>query len=456
MPRQVRGAPDRRTLRGMSNRDTMFRSKAFAPAKLGGLELRNRFIKAGAYEGMCPKGMPSPALLEHHLAFARGGVGMTTVAYCAVSPDGRTFEQQMHMRGEVVPELRKITEACHAAGARVSLQLGHCGFFSRNLSITGGRPAGPSFTFNIYGALIGLPFARAMTEEEIRRTIDDFGEAAAQAVRAGFDAVELHMGHGYLLSQFISPSVNRRTDQWGGNLENRMRMPVEVVRRVREALPPGFPILCKTNLSDGFRGGLEIEESVEVARVLEREGVDALVLSGGYTSKSAFYLFRGEIPRKEMIEVEHSSLIKVALWAFGPMVMRRMPFEELFFLEEAKRVRAAVKMPLCLIGGVVSIDGVETAMREGFDFVVMARALVHDPEFVRKLETGEVSRSKCDACNKCVAEMDRPGGVRCVCVDAAAEGAVADAPPSPGDAVGAHDPAAPGHDRRPPAGVGAD
>jgi 2,4-dienoyl-CoA reductase-like NADH-dependent reductase (Old Yellow Enzyme family) len=393
------------------------RTRAFSPARLGGLELRNRFIKAGAYEGMCPDGMPSPGLLEHHRAVAIGGVGMTTVAYCAVSPDGRTFEQQMHMRDEVVPELRKITEACHAAGAKISLQLGHCGFFSRNRSITCGRPIGPSFRFNVYGALIGMPFARAMTELEIRQTIDDFGEAATRAVQAGFDAVELHMGHGYLLSQFLSPTVNRRKDSWGGSLENRLRLPVEVVRRVREKLPPGFPILCKTNLRDGFRGGLELEESIEVARALEREGVDALVLSGGYTSKSAFYLFRGEVPRKEMIEVEHSKLMKMALWVFGPIVMRTSPFEELYFLEDAKQVRAAVKLPLCLIGGVVSIEGVEAAMREGFDFVVMARALIHDPDFVRKLETGEVTRSKCDACNKCVAEMDRPGGVRCVCAD---------------------------------------
>jgi 2,4-dienoyl-CoA reductase-like NADH-dependent reductase (Old Yellow Enzyme family) len=404
-------------MRGMSASDTILRAKAFSPARLSGLELRNRFIKAGAYEGMCPGGIPSAALVEHHRAVARGGVGMTTVAYCAVSPDGRTFEQQMHMREEVAVELAKITEACHAEGARVALQLGHCGFFSRNTSISGGRPRGPSFALNLYGALIGMPFARAMSEEEIRQTVDEFGEAAARAVAAGFDAIELHMGHGYLLSQFISPTVNRRKDRYGGSLENRVRFPVEVVRRVRERVPPGFPILCKTNLRDGFRGGLELEESIEVARTLEREGVDALVLSGGYTSKSAFYLFRGKVPRKEMIEVEHNKLMKVALWAFGPIVMRSGPFEELYFLEDARQVRAAVKLPLCLLGGVVSLDGVETAMREGFDFVVMARALVHDPDFVRKLERGEVTRSRCDACNKCVAEMDRPSGVRCVCQD---------------------------------------
>ena len=191
---------------------------------------------------------------------------------------------------------------------------------------------------------------------------------------------------------------------------------------MKSRVPAGFPVLCKTNLRDGFKGGLELDESIEIARALEKEGVDALVLSGGFTSKSAFYLFRGKYPLKEMIEVEHSLAIRWALRLFGKMVMSCDPFHELFFLEDAKKVRAAVKMPLCLIGGVVSAEGVATAMREGFDFVVMARALIADPDFVNRLRKGEMTRSRCDACNKCVAEMDRKGGVRCVCVEGAPGG----------------------------------
>ena len=389
---------------------------AFESARLGKLELRNRFLKAGAYEGMCPGGMPSDALVKHHVDIAAGGVGMTTVAYCAVSPDGRTFEQQMHMHEGVVAPLRKLTEAVHATGAKVSLQLGHCGYFSRNKKVAGGRPFGPQLQWNMYGTLVGLPFARAMTEDDIARVIDEFGDAAARALAAGFDAIELHLGHGYLLSQFISPARNRRKDRWGGSLERRMRLPVEVVRRVRKRIGPDVPILCKTNLRDGFRGGLEIDESVEVARILETEGVDALVLSGGFTSRNPFYLFRGEIPLKEMVQVEHSLLQKVALRLFGPFIMHRYPFEELYFLEDAKRVRAAVKLPLCYLGGVVSIEGVRRAMQEGFDFVVLGRGLIADPDLVNKLQRGELQRTRCDACNKCVAEMDRPGGVRCVCL----------------------------------------
>lgn len=389
--------------------------RAFEPARLGGLELRNRFVKAGAYEGMCPGGVPSEALLRHHRAIAEGGVGMTTVAYCAVGPDGRTFPQQMYMREAVVEPLRRITDAVHEAGAKVSLQLGHCGWFSRNTEVSGGRPFGPSPTWNMYGTLVGMPFARGMTEADIRRVIMEFGNAATAALRAGFDALELHMGHGYLLSQFLSPGTNRRTDRWGGSLANRMRLPVEVLREVRRRVGPAVPLLCKTNLRDGFRGGLELDEAVEVARILEAEGADALVLSGGYTSWNPFYLFRGEIPLRQMVEVEHTRLMRAALRCFGPFVMHEYPFRELYFLEDALRVRAAVRMPLAYVGGVVSVEGVERLMREGFDFVVLGRALVADPDFVRRMREGRLRRSRCDACNRCVAEMDRPGGVRCVC-----------------------------------------
>jgi 2,4-dienoyl-CoA reductase-like NADH-dependent reductase (Old Yellow Enzyme family) len=137
-------------------------------------------------------------------------------------------------------------------------------------------------------------------------------------------------------------------------------------------------------------------------------------LSGGFTGRNPFYLFRGGIPLKEMVEVEHNPVQKLALLMFGPFIMHRYPFEELYFLEDAKRVRAAVKMPLCYIGGVVSAEGVRRLMQEGFDLVALGRGLIADPDLVRKLERGE--RTRCDACNKCVAEMDRPGGVRCVCV----------------------------------------
>jgi 2,4-dienoyl-CoA reductase-like NADH-dependent reductase (Old Yellow Enzyme family) len=390
------------------------RQRIFSPAQLAGATLRNRVIKTATYEGMCPGGIPSPALTKHHRDLAAGGVGMTTVAYCAVSPNGRTFSEQMHMHAGIVPRLREVTDAVHAEGAAVSLQLGHCGYFSKNSQLTVKRPLDPTFRINEYGLIASVPFAGAMTEADIETTIGEFGTAAGLAAEAGFDAVELHLGHGYLLSQFLCPAVNRRRDRFGGSLANRLRFPIAVVRRVREAVGEAFPILAKTNLRDGFEGGLELEESIGAARALEAEGIDAIVLSGGFTSKTPFYLFRGERPLREMIEVEKSRLQKLTLRFFGRRIIKSYPFEEMFFLEDAREVRQAVTVPLVLLGGIVSLANIEKAMAEGFDFVAMGRALINDPGLIGKLERGEATRSACEPCNKCVAEMDRPGGVRCV------------------------------------------
>lgn len=389
------------------------RARVFGPAALGGLTLRNRVIKTATYEGMTPGGMPAPALTAHHRALAEGGVGMTTVAYCAVSPNGRTFAEQMFMRPAIVPALRDLTGAVHGAGAAVSLQLGHCGFFSKNREMPGRFPLGPSWTFNGYGVMAGMPLARAMDERDIAAAIEEFGAAAELAVEAGFDAVELHLGHGYLLSQFLSPAVNRRRDRWGGSLDNRMRLPLAVLERVRRAVGPRVPLIAKTNLRDGFRGGLELDEAVGVAQRLEAAGIDAIELSGGFTSLAPFYLFRGAAPLKEMIEVEKSRLQKLVLRWLGKRLIRQYPFEELFFLEQARAVRRAVRVPLVLLGGILSLDNLETAMAEGFDFVAMGRALIADPDLIARMQRGEATRSRCVSCNKCVAEMDR-GGVRCV------------------------------------------
>lgn len=385
----------------------------FEPAQLGPLPLRNRIIKTATYEGMTPGGVPSPALTAHHTELARGGVGMTTVAYCSVSPDGRTFGEQLYMREAILPQLGALTAAVHEAGARVSLQLGHCGAFSKNKQLAGRRPLAPSFAVNEYGLMSGMPFTRAMSERDMETVIDEFGSAAGLAVRAGFDAVELHLGHGYLLSQFISPATNQRRDRWGGSLDNRMRLPLAVVAAVRRRVGNDVPILCKTNLRDGFRGGLQIDESVGVAQRLEAAGVNALVLSGGFTSKSPFYLFRGKRPLKEMIEVEKNPLQRLVLRFLGARVIKEYPFHEMFFLDDARAVRQAVRMPLVLLGGVLSRRSLETAMQEGFDFVALGRALIADPDLVNRMQRGEIEKSRCNSCNKCVAEMDR-GGVRCV------------------------------------------
>lgn len=387
------------------------RRKVFSPARLGPTSLRNRTVKTATYEGMSPGGAPSDALVEHHRALAAGGVGMTTVAYCAVAPNARTFEEQMVMSEDNVAPLKVLTDAVHREGAAVSLQLGHCGFFTKNAS--GGRPLGPSRTFNAYGLTAGVPFAGAMTESDMARTAEDFVQASQRAARAGFDAVELHLGHGYLLSQFLSPATNRRRDAYGGSIDNRLRFPRRVVEHVLRAVGDRLAVLAKINLSDGFKGGLQLADATAVAKQLEADGVHALVLSGGFTSRTPLYLLRGGRPLQAMIAVEKSRAQRLALRWFGQRVVRAYPFEELFFLPMARQLRQAVRMPLVLLGGASSLDNLETAIDQGFDFVALGRALIADPSLIRDFESGRKTRTRCNRCNECIAEMDA-GGVRCV------------------------------------------
>ncbi len=385
----------------------------FAPIKLRNLTLKNRFIKTATNEGMWENGLPTQRLAEHHARLAEGGVGLTTVAYGAVNADGRTMEHQMYLRPEVLPGLKALTDAVHHHGGAASIQLTHCGFFTNNRMVSGRRPLAPSRILNNYGLLSGIFCSREMTTADCRLLTADFSRSAQLALQAGFDAIELHLGHGYLLSQFLSPKTNRRKDEYGGSLENRMRFPLEVVDAVRVAVGDGVPVICKINLDDGFKGGLTIEESVILARELEKAGVDLLVLSGGFTSKTPFYLMRGDVPLWRMIKAERQWQHKAAFAVFGKFVIGKYRFEENFFLPLARKIREAVQMPLAYLGGVVSARGIEQIIAEGFDMVAIGRALIHDPDFILNVAKDPGHVSGCTHCNICVAEMDR-NGVRCV------------------------------------------
>jgi len=299
---------------------------------------------------MTPHGRPSQALIDHHSELAAGGVGMTTVAYCAVSAKGRTFPQQLAVTEEVVPGLRRLTESVQQHGAAASIQLGHCGGFSKDSTIPGPHPKGPSPRLNTYGLMHGLPRVHAMSASDIHEVIADFSRSATLAVEAGFDAIELHLGHGYLLSQWLSPAINRRRDAWGGDLAGRLRFPLAVVEAVRKAVGPEVALIAKTNLSDGVRGGLEVDDAVAIGRALEQAGIDAILMSGGLVDRTPLYLLRGDRPLRGMIAVEKHPLQKVALAVAGPWVMRRDPFSELFFLDKAQKMRAALDLPMILLG----------------------------------------------------------------------------------------------------------
>lgn len=388
--------------------DRGFQERILGPGKT---RLRNAFIRAAAYEGMYEKGIPTRALIDHHVAMAEGGVALTTVSYGAVSPDGRTFPEQMHIHDDSLDMLGKLAEEVHRAGGKVSVQLTHCGYFSKNRAVP--KPLSPSRIFNEYGALSGILFSREMTRADMVRISGDFARAACHCREAGFDAVEIHMGHGYLLSQFLSPRTNKRKDEYGGSIENRSRFPMEVMKNVLDRTGRDFPVLVKLNLSDGFRKGFSLQDCKYVCLKLERLGCAAIVLSGGFTSKTPFYLMRGKVPLWGMIKNGSSVAEKITMALFGPLIIRKYRFHENFFLAQGREIRKVVSLPLVYLGGVDSKKGIEEILDAGFDFIAMARALIHDPEFLIKLRNGIIERSGCTRCNRCVVEMDRDG-LKCV------------------------------------------
>ncbi len=220
------------------------------------------------------------------------------------------------------------------------------------------------------------------------------------------------MGHGYLLSQFLSPWTNRRKDNYGGSVENRARFPLEVLKNVRNIVGKAFPVIVKLNLDDGFKGGFTLDDCKYVSREIEKEGGSAIELSGGFTSKTPFYLLRGDVPLRGMIGNGESLAEKLTIALFGPVLIKKYKFESNFFLNQAIEIRETVKLPLIYLGGVNSRRDIESALDAGFDFIALGRPLIYDPDFLLKLRVGEIEESGCTRCNKCIVEMDR-GGVRC-------------------------------------------
>jgi 2,4-dienoyl-CoA reductase-like NADH-dependent reductase (Old Yellow Enzyme family) len=378
-------------------------SPIFSPVRIGPVTLRNRVIRSAAFENMAYGNKPSRDLMDYHVAVARGGVGMTTLAYASVCRSGLSFDGQLWMREEIVPALREITDAVHAQGAKASIQLGHCGNMTHR-STCGCMPVGASGGFNLYSPT----FVRALREDEIEALVEDFGHAVELARKAGFDCVEIHAGHGYLISQFLSPYTNHRRDRFGGSLENRMRFMQMVIRRVMQAAGDDMGVLVKMNMHDGFRRGMQRAECLEVARELERLGVHAIVLSAGFVSKAPMEVMRGAMPIRTLayyMDMRKFWWLKAMLRLVGRIIIPTVPYRDAYFLEDAKEFRAAVSLPLVYVGGMVSRASMEEALGAGFDALQMARALVRDTDFVNKLRSGEVERSECRHSNYCIGRM---------------------------------------------------
>ncbi len=380
----------------------------FAPAQLGPITLRNRIVKAATFEGATRDHVVSDRLIEFHRRVAAGGVGMTTVAYCAVSPDGCGTPNEIILADAAIPGLQRLADVVHAEGTAVAAQIGHAGAVA---AATGHRGLSPSPVFSP----LAMKRTRAVTDDDIARITRDFADAGRVVADGGFDAVEIHLGHGYLPSEFLSPKLNRRTDQWGGSLANRARFPRQIVTAVRDAVGGRLAVTAKLNMADGVPGGLWIDESIEVARMLEADGcLDAIELTGGSSLQNPMYLFRGEAPIHEMADTM-PGVIGLGFRLFGKRFLPEYPFEEAYFLPYARQFREAVDIPLILLGGINRLDTIQRAMEEGFEFVAMGRALLREPDLVDKLQTRTSAEGLCIHCNKCMPTIY--SGTRCVLVE---------------------------------------
>ena len=389
--------------------DTTKPPDPFAPATLGPLTLRNHIIKAATFEGVMPGGKVSDELVGFHRAVAAGGAAMTTVAYCAVSPGGRVHRHTMTMTDSIVPDLRRVTDAVHAEGALAAAQIGHAGLVANTRS-NRTKTLAPSTRFSAPA----MARVKAATVAELDEVVTQFGEAARVVEDAGFDAIEVHLGHNYLLSSFLSPNLNHRKDEYGGSIENRLRLARRVIAAVREAVDGRLAVTAKLNMADGVAKGLWLDESLQFARLLEADGqLDALQLTGGSSLLNGMYFFRGDVPLQEMAESQ-GKLVGIGLKTVGKRIFPEMPFEEGFFLPFARQFREALSMPLILLGGINQLSTIEGALAEGFDFVAMARALLRQPDLPNRLRDGRQDQGLCVHCNKCMPTIYT--GSRCVLV----------------------------------------
>ena len=388
---------------------------AFSPLKVGPITLRNRFIKSATNEGMCKGGVISKGLAKFHERVAEGGAALSTVAYCATSMDGKTFVDQARLGADTVADFRALTDGVHKHGGAACAQITHAGCFTflPKDVMAASRPLSASGGFNKVGVMSKRYFKKKMDRDDMDMIAAEFVSAAQHARESGFDAVELHMGHGYLLSQFISPFYNKRKDDYGGTIEKRMTFPQEVLSKVLDAVGHDLAVIVKYSQTDGRKGGNTIEDGMKVAQILEETGAHMAVLSNGMNVEAITAMFGSSLPT-EVRTPPKNPVIRLGMALQKMTEPSNVEFREMYLLEHAKKIRSAVNMPLCYLGGVQSLDNVNSALEAGLDAVALGRALVFNPNFINGMQDRTILSSGCTACNQCVTMMYTPGGTSCI------------------------------------------
>lgn len=380
----------------------------FDRAQINSMDLKNRIVKSATIENMSSlNGLPSEETMRFYEWLARGGTGLILTGYAYVNKSGQTYPLQNGVHTDAVIERWKpVIERVHEQDAKIAMQIVHGGRQTKMKNIQ--SPLAPSRVPN----LAYFSWSRAMTEPEILQTIDDFATAAARVKEAGFDAVQIHAAHGYLISSFLSPLTNRRKDDWGGDEKRRFRFLSEVYKAIRSQVGNDFPVMYKMNVSDGLPLGLSPSEGFRAARNLEALGLDAIEISAGI-NEMPFVSVRGDAPL-EVLGRDRTALGRLYISASLRAQKLLMPFKENYFLPYAKRLKPDLKIPLMLVGGIRSRTSAEEIIQSSWaDFVSMARPLVREPSLPNKWAEGSQDKASCISCNRCLGEMDQGNILRC-------------------------------------------
>ena len=388
----------------------------FGSATIAGIRLQNRLIRSATHESMAESsGAPSAAHEALYTALAKGGAGAVITGYAGVQQDGRSSYPGMLMIHDdsLIAPYRQLTDAVHRHGTPIILQLAHCGRQTRSV-VTGMKTVAPSA---LKDRIFNEERPHELGEQEIETIISNFASAARRAVNAGFDGVQLHLAHGYLLAQFLSGYTNRRRDRWGGSTENKFRIVGEILHRIRQE-QGDFPVMAKINGFDKRLRGMRAEEAVRIARLLEASGCSAIEVSSG-TIEEGLSIMRGtKLPVEPLLACNFrfksipGSLKKV----LAPLLPLLMPIPKLqrnYNLEVAKAIKKAVSIPVIAVGGIHTLEDISVALDSGAtDFVSMSRPFIIERDIVRKLQEGRQSASRCIMCNYC-AIMIEEGPLRC-------------------------------------------
>ncbi|HUV59643.1 MAG TPA: NADH:flavin oxidoreductase [Desulfatiglandales bacterium] len=356
----------------------------FTPSEINGMTISNRFVRSATWSGMATDdGASTPQLVDLISDLAKGGVGLIITGHAYVQKDGQAGPWQLGIyKDELISGLKTISQAVHESGGKIILELAHAGFYAQ-YALTRQTPLAPS---NIDG--LSKKPRKEMRIQDIKEMVNSFGEAARRAKNAGFDGVQIHSAHGYLLSQFLSPFFNRRTDEYGGKIQNRARILLEVLETIRNVVGWDYPILVKLNSQDFIENGLKLEDSIRVGTMLSQRGIDGIELSGGLLTSSKFSPSRRGITSKN---------------------------KEAYFRDEAQSFKEAINVPLILVGGIRSYNVADQLIDEGVaDYISMCRPFIREPDLINRWKAGDLRKAACISDNKCFSPAMDGEGIYCV------------------------------------------